>query len=99
MPGLLIEADWRTAGRLGSSGGWLRLLAGDGPLSPSLPDHVQRWLCQRCEKYYLGSDPAPQQCPGCHRLLAYVGQWNLREERAPRWWRDREALDPGEWPL
>jgi hypothetical protein len=93
----VIETDWRTVGSRGLSA-WSRLLAGDGTLPPPLPDQVLRWLCQRCERHYVGVEPAPQFCPRCARPLAYVGTWSLRSERAPRWWHDRQALDPGELP-
>jgi hypothetical protein len=89
--------DWRTARRWGSLFTLPRLFAGeDGIPSLPLPRFALRWLCQRCECHFVGTEPAPQYCPRCDRPLAFVGQWDLCTERAPRWWRD--ALDPGERP-
>jgi hypothetical protein len=50
---------------------------------------VWRWCCQRCETFYLTICGAPAQpCPTCGQQLARVqGVWDLRQERAPRWWR------------
>ena len=86
--------DWRTAAHhWGSSLTLLQLFAGEGEI-PALQRFALRWLCQACERYYLGTDPAPQYCPACHRQLTFVAQWDLCREYAPRWW----PLDPGERP-
>jgi hypothetical protein len=85
---LLMETEWRTAGRWGSLPTLLGLLAGDGTPALPLPRYVLRWLCQACETHFLGTDPAPQSCPRCHRPLGFVAQWDLAQERAPRWWAD-----------
>jgi hypothetical protein len=84
-----LALDWRSLGRWNVYGALRGLLAGDDGLTlPSLPRYVQRWLCQRCERSYLGTDPAPQYCPGCDRPLTFIAQWDLMRERAPRWWAD-----------
>jgi hypothetical protein len=85
--------DWNSIGRWGSCVGLPSLLAGDALTPPALPRYVLRWLCQHCERGYLGTAPAPQYCHECRMPLTFVAQWDLMKERAPRWWRD-----PGELP-
>jgi hypothetical protein len=84
-----LPLDWRSLGRWSASGGLCGLFAGeDGLTLPSLPRLVLKWLCQRCERSYMGTEPAPQYCPGCHRPLTFIAEWDLMTERAPRWWAD-----------
>jgi hypothetical protein len=92
-----LPLDWRSLARWGSLAGLPRLLAGEDeiPALP-LPRFALRWLCQKCERHYLSTDPEAQPCPACGRLLAYVASWDLLSECAPRWWTD--PLDPGERP-
>jgi hypothetical protein len=84
---LTVPLDWRTAGRWSTYGALRGLFAGEGgiPALP-LPRYVTRWACMRCEQHYLGTEPAPQSCPRCHRPLAFVARWDLLREYSPRWW-------------
>jgi hypothetical protein len=80
--------DWRSG--LGRWGAYDYTLVGASEALPR-PDcqrYVWRWLCQRCERFFLTSCETPAQpCPTCGYLLARVGGvWDLMTERAPRWW-------------
>jgi hypothetical protein len=89
--------DWRSLYR--APGGYdYSLYIGTEEAPPRLdpPRYVLRWLCQQCEQFYLTASGAPAQpCPACGHLLARVGgTWDLREQRAPRWWRDTREEGP-----
>jgi hypothetical protein len=85
--------DWRSTARWGTLEPLLTPLATDDLVPRPRPPHfVLRWLCQHCERQFLGDAPAPQHCPGCGRLLVYIATWDLRREYRPRWWADPGAL-------
>jgi hypothetical protein len=82
--------DWRSLGRWSGYGGLRGLFADEGGIPGlPLPRFALRWLCQACECHFVGTDPAPQYCPRCHRPLAFVARWDLLREYSPRWWRDQ----------
>jgi hypothetical protein len=85
--------DWRSLARWCASAG--QPLAGDVLPAPDPMRYVWRWMCERCERFYMTICHAPAQpCPACGSMLARVGGvWDLQRERAPRWW-----ADPGEAP-
>jgi hypothetical protein len=88
-----ILSDSRTAGRWGSLPGLLTLLTGDHPRPmPDPTRYVWRWVCQYCERHFVGTGPTRQPCPECGRPLHRLGVWDLREQFVPKWWRDRGGL-------
>jgi hypothetical protein len=87
-----LVLDRRSTARWGALEPLLTPLATDD-LVPRPPRFVWRWICQHCERHYIGTAHTRQPCPACGRALALVGTWDLRTERAPRWW-----ADPGERP-
>jgi hypothetical protein len=92
-----ISLDWRTTGRWSAYGCDYDLFGAEG-LGQSQRDpqrYVWRWLCQRCERFYITSSDTPAQpCPECETLLQrVVGEWDLRRERTPNWWRCLGASD------
>ena len=88
--------DWRHSGRYGPLYEPL-LLAGDITMPPSSRRFVLSFRCGQCHGTYLAAAPidAVQRCPDCGAPLRRMPNraWDLREEAAPRWWRDR--LDGG----
>jgi hypothetical protein len=83
---MMLLLDWRSTGRWGlPSGLLLPLAAGRQPPAYTTPRFVWRWACLHCERHYVGTNSEPQPCLTCGRVLAYVGSWDLRAERAPRW--------------
>ena len=89
---LRVPGDWRSVSHWGGLGRLFSPLAGDDTTpQPRLPRYVIRWLCERCERHYLGDAPGLQSCPHCGRPLRFVARWDLRSEQTPRWWRATEG--------
>ena len=82
----VLCCDWRTA-----AGHW-PLIADDCRTRP-LARVVQRLLCQRCERYYLSTSPAPgSTCPDCGHDLDQVDLWDLGRQSMLPWWGESEDV-------